>query len=185
MNIFRGTINRILFCFTKYKLKSCGRNTLCESKYDIEGANYISLGENVRTKPRLHIAAIDSHNGLQFSPSIIIGNNVSINYDVHIAAIDKIVIGNGSLLASKIFITDHYHGDTSKESLEIPPNDRLLVSKGPVIIGENVWIGENVAIMPGVNIGNNSVIGANSVVTKDVPPYSVVVGSPAKIIKKY
>ena len=53
-----------------------------------------------------------------------------------------------------------------------------------VVIGENVWIGDKATILPGVSIGDGAVIGANAVVTKDVPPYSVVVGNPAKIINK-
>jgi acetyltransferase-like isoleucine patch superfamily enzyme len=57
-------------------------------------------------------------------------------------------------------------------------------TKGDVIIGNDVWIGRNVIILSGVKIGDGAVIGAGSVVTKDVPPYSVVVGNPASIVKK-
>ena len=184
MNIVKGSYNRIRFYFTKLKLKDCGKSTLFESPYEIEGAKYISVGSNVRVKPRFHIAAIDNHNGLTFNPTIIIGNGVSINYDVHIACIDRVEIGDGALLGSKIFITDHFHGDTNLESLSIPPSQRPLTSKGPVVIGKNVWIGEGVAIMPGVTIGDNSIIGANSVVTKDIPGFSIAVGAPARIIKE-
>jgi len=53
----------------------------------------------------------------------------------------------------------------------------------PVIIGNDVWIGSRVIILDGINIGNGSVIAANSVVTKDVPPYSIMAGVPAKVIK--
>ena len=185
MNILSGGVNRILFIPLKKRLKHCGRKSLIEPFYTVEGAKYISLGDNVRIKPRLHIAAIDQHNGIHFNPKIKIGNNVSINYDVHIACIHKITIGSGTLLGSKIFITDHYHGNTTLESLRIAPSERKLESKGSVEIGKNVWIGENVAIMPGVKIGDNSVIGANSVVTKDIPQFSVAVGIPANVIKKY
>ena len=52
-------------------------------------------------------------------------------------------------------------------------------------IADDVWIGGNVVILAGISIGEHAVIGAGSVVTKDVPPYSVVVGNPAKIVKKY
>ncbi|MFH1716903.1 MAG: acyltransferase [Planctomycetota bacterium] len=55
----------------------------------------------------------------------------------------------------------------------------------PVVIGRNVWIGSNTVILPGVKIGDNSVIGAGSTVVKDIPPYTVAVGKPAKIIKQY
>lgn len=56
--------------------------------------------------------------------------------------------------------------------------------KGAVFIGNNVWIGDNVIILSGVRIGDGTVIGAGSVVTKDIPPYSIAVGNPAKVIKK-
>ena len=59
-----------------------------------------------------------------------------------------------------------------------------MTSKGPVIIGDNVWIGDKATILGGVTIGESVIIAANSVVTKDVPPYSVVAGIPAKVIKK-
>lgn len=180
-----GIFNRLIFFPYKFRLNKCGKNTLFESPFVVEGEKYIKLGKNIRIKPRLHIAAIDTHNGLSFTPQIIIGDNVSINYDVHIACINKIEIGDGTLLGSKIFITDHFHGDTSIESLRVPPSKRLLTSKGAVVIGKNVWIGEGVAIMPGVTIGDNAVIGANSVVTKSVPPYSVAVGNPARVMKEY
>ncbi|OQW92808.1 MAG: hypothetical protein BWK78_00555 [Thiotrichaceae bacterium IS1] len=57
-------------------------------------------------------------------------------------------------------------------------------TKGDVLIGNDVWIGTEVIILSGVTIGDGAVIGAGSVVAKDVPPYAVVVGNPAKVIKK-
>ena len=66
----------------------------------------------------------------------------------------------------------------------VPPIKRELRTKGEVVIGDNVWIGDKASILPGVIIGKGSIVGANSVVTKDVPPFTVVGGNPAKIIKK-
>ena len=68
--------------------------------------------------------------------------------------------------------------------MHIKPNDRDVVSKGPVVIGNNVWIGDKATILPGVTIGDGAVIAVNAVVTKDVPVYSVAAGNPARIIKK-
>ena len=65
----------------------------------------------------------------------------------------------------------------------MPPIERPIVSKGKIIIGRNVWLGENVVVLGNVTIGEGAVIGANSVVCKDIPPYSISGGVPAKIIK--
>lgn len=54
----------------------------------------------------------------------------------------------------------------------------------PIVIEDDVWIAARVNVMAGVTIGKGSVIGAGSVVTKDIPPYSIAVGTPAKVIKK-
>lgn len=64
------------------------------------------------------------------------------------------------------------------------PSIEDMPLKGDTIIGNDVWIGQNVTVMPGVHIGDGSIIAANSVVTKDVPPYHIAGGNPAKIIKK-
>lgn len=179
----RAIKNRIVFFPRKLKLKKCGRRVIFESSFVLSGESYITLGDNIRIKPRLQLEAIDTLGNTKFTPEIVIGDDVSINYDVHIACINKVVIGKGVLIASKVFISDHGHGDTCTETLQIPPSKRTLYSKGPVIIEENVWIGEGAAIMPGVTIGRNSIIGANSVVTKDIPPFSVAVGTPARVIQ--
>jgi len=87
------------------------------------------------------------------------------------------------LIASKVFISDHSHGDTSEKCMKIPPLERPIISKGPIIINDNVWIGEGVSILANVTIGESAIIGTNSVVTKDVPSFTVVVGVPARILR--
>lgn len=149
--------------------------------YIFNGKN-IFIGENFSSSRRNRFETFNFFNDESFSPRIEIGNNVIINDDCHIACINKIKIGNNVLFASKIFITDHFHGETSIESINHTPLNRSLTSKGMVVIGDNVWIGEGVCIMPDVNIGNNCIIGANSIVTKSFPKNSVIAGNPAKII---
>ena len=56
--------------------------------------------------------------------------------------------------------------------------------KGDTVIGNDVWIGQNVTIMPGVKVGDGCIIGTNAVVAKDIPPYSIAVGNPARVIKR-
>ena len=94
----------------------------------------------------------------------------------------RITIGDDVLFASNVLVTNENHG-MNPESNE-PYMNQALNSKD-VKIGDGCWIGEKVIILPGVSIGEKCIIGAGSVVTKSVPNYSIVVGNPAKIIKKY
>ena len=88
-------------------------------------------------------------------------------------------IGNGVRIAAHCMIVagNHRFEDTSK------PIHGQGIEPKPITIGDDVWIGGSVNIMAGVTIGHGSVIGAGSVVTKDIPPMSVAVGAPAKVIK--
>ena len=177
-------LNNIYSYSVKRRLKKCGTNTYIESPVYLIGGENISIGNDFYCFKRLRIEAYEKHNGIKYSPNISIGNNVSINYDCHIGCINNIIIGNNVLIASRVFITDHFHGNISAKDLRVPVNKRRLISKGSVIIEDNVWVGEGVVIMPNVVIGKNSIIGANAVVTKCFPANSVIGGVPAKLIKK-
>lgn len=148
----------------------------------IKGEKYIKVGSNFVCREGLRLEAVDKYGEQCFSPKIVIGDNVDIGCECHIGAINEIEIGNGVLMGSKVYITDHSHGNMADE-FDIEPVKRKLFSKGKVIIGDNVWIGDNVVIMPDVIIGNGAIIGANAVVTKNVEPFAVVAGVPAKLIK--
>ena len=102
---------------------------------------------------------------------------------VQISCIDRIVLGDHLLVGQNVYISDNSHGNADATAIGTPPLERPLTSKGPVVIGKNVWIGRNSTILSGVTIGDNAIIGANSVVTRDVPENCVVAGSPAKPIK--
>jgi len=115
---------------------------------------------------------------------IIIEDNVCIGEDAHITSTTLIYIGKNVLTGKKVLITDNAHGASTADLLDLAPVKRPLYSKGSVYIEENVWIGEKASIMPGVRIGKGSIIAANSVVTKDIPPYCVAAGIPAKVIKQ-
>lgn len=176
-------ITYVTTAYVARQLKRHGENPVFFFPITVHGLQHVTVGDNFTAYSRLRLEAYDAHNSHSYSPEIVIGENVSINYDCHIACIHKIAIGNNVLIGSKVFITDHFHGDNDYESLTIAPNSRPLVSKGAVIIEDNVWIGEGVAIMPNTIIGRNSVIGANAVVTKNVPPFTVVAGVPANPIR--
>ncbi|WP_395042745.1 acyltransferase [Flavobacterium sp.] len=167
----------------KKKFKKIGFAFRLGTDYRILNPQYVEIGENFGASSRFRLEVTDSYGDQTFSPTVKIGNNVIFHTDVHIGCINKIEIGDDCLFASRIFITDHYHGDTSIEMIKLPPRYRPLVTSGPVIIKNNVWIGEGVAIMPNVTIGENCIIATNAVVTKSIPPNSVAAGIPAIVIK--
>jgi acetyltransferase-like isoleucine patch superfamily enzyme len=95
--------------------------------------------------------------------------------------IGPVNIGNHVNLAQNITVTalNHNYEDISK------PIDTQGISTKQVTIEDDVWIGANSVVLPGVTIGKHAIIGAGSIVSRDIPPYSVCVGSPAKVIKQY
>ena len=149
----------------------------------VRGKNFMVLGEGLTTGVNVRLDAIAP---MGSSPVLHIGRHVQINDSVHIGAIKEVIIGDYTLIASRVFISDHNHGNyqiqDTASAPDIPPVDRPLTSK-PVHIGCNVWLGEQVCILPGVNIGDGVIVGANSVVTHDIPRNSIAAGNPARVIR--
>lgn len=170
--------------FLSIRFKSCGKNVRFEEMGLIVGSKYITIGSNTSFQRLTYLTAWDRYGRQKFTPEISIGNNCDFGAFNHITCVDKIFIGNGVLTGKWVTITDNGHGGTSYQDMQIRPQERTLVSKGDINIGDNVWIGDKATILSGVHIGKGSIIGANTVVTHDVPPYSVVVGNPAIIIKQ-
>ena len=162
------------------RLGSCGKGTRFSKVEYLTGHQHIHVGKNTIFLPHLFLTAWGEYDD---SIKISIGDYSSIGAYCHISAYNKVSIGNHVLIGKWVSIVDNDHGETNKESLMIPPLERKLVSKGPIVIGNHVWIGDKASILGGVTIGEGSIIGAHSVVTKDVRPYSIVAGIPAKVIK--
>lgn len=144
----------------------------------IEGEEYISLGDYVSLNSKAWLLALKQNS---VNPRLVIDDGVTIGRFFHIVAIREIIIGKNVLIADKVYISDNIH---NYDNIKIPIINQEILFKGVVEIGENSWIGENVSII-GAKIGKHCIIGANSVVNKDIPDYSIAVGSPAKVIKKY
>jgi len=149
----------------------------------IRGTKFINWGKGLTSGVNLRIDVfnIEGHP----NPNLQIGHNCQINDYVHIGVINSVIIGNNVLIASKVFISDHNHGDFEKDpELDLPPSKRKLTSAATRIC-DDVWIGEGVMILPGVTIGKSSIIGAGAIVTKNIPEYSIAVGNPARVVKQY
>jgi acetyltransferase-like isoleucine patch superfamily enzyme len=179
---FLGIINLIYF---KIRTILTFKNAkLIRFPIKIRGKRFISIDKGFVTGFNCRIDAFS-----QGEKKILlsIGKNVQINDFVHIGAAESIIIGDNVLIASKVFISDHNHGNyqgLNQNSPETIPQERAIYSK-PVRIEKNVWLGESVSVLPGVIIGEGSIIGANSVVNNDIPKHSIAVGSPARVVKIY
>jgi acetyltransferase-like isoleucine patch superfamily enzyme len=175
---------QLIYFVLRTKLIS-GKVRIIRFPIELRGRQYIDLGTGLTTGVSCRLEAF-SETG---EKTMYFGNNVQINDYVHICAMQNITIGDNVLMASRIYISDNSHGyykedDDNDTSPDIAPIERAYY-KSPVTIEDNVWIGEGVVILPGITLGKGCIIGANSVVTKNIPPYVIAVGSPAKPIKKY
>jgi acetyltransferase-like isoleucine patch superfamily enzyme len=166
---------RLIFSHT---FKSFGKKASIIDPDIIEGEQYMTLGDYASINSKAWILALKQNN---IEPHLIIEDGVRIGRFSHIVALRSVVIKKNVLIADKVYISDNLHG---YEDINQPIINQPILFKNSVEIGENSWIGENVSII-GASIGKHCVIGANSVVTRNIPDYSVAIGSPAKVIKRY
>ena len=183
-------LQKIRFAFNCFRtgyyksvLKSLGNGTILCSDVTIRRGEFIEIGKRCIISPQTVLST--TQNDISNSPRLVIEDDVWIGHGCHLTASNSVTIGKGTLLGKYITITDNSHGAIIDEEADILPSRRPVVSKGPVIIGKNVWIGDKAVILPGVTIGDSVIVGAESVVTHDVPARSIVVGNPAKIIRTY
>ena len=176
------------YIYTGYNIRrfaAWGEGSVVEPRWlRLTGGKCIRVGENCSFDKDVELTAWDEYEGRKFTPEIVIGSGCTIRTRNHITAVNSIRIGDNLLTGPDVLITDNAHGGFTIGELSIRPQERQVVSKGKVVIGNNVWIGEKASVMPGVTVGDGAVIAAGSVVTKDVPPYTIVAGVPAKTIKK-
>jgi acetyltransferase-like isoleucine patch superfamily enzyme len=107
-----------------------------------------------------------------------IGHNTYINRRTFLDVIDSLSIGNDVAIGPGCYITDHDHGIGADQ-----PVLRQEMVSAPTRIEDAVWIGANVVVLKGVTIGRGTIVGAGSVVTRSLPPNSIAVGVPAKVIR--
>jgi lipopolysaccharide O-acetyltransferase len=161
------------------RLGAFGPGSEIGSPVMVTGHESIRIGARVAIWGYGRLEAFETGRGTE---RIVIGDGTKIQPHVHIAAARSVRIGAEVLMASHVYITDHDH-DYSDPASPVVSNNRLVVD--PVTIEDRVWLGERVMVLKGVTIGESSIVGAGSIVTKDVPPFSIAVGAPARIISRY
>lgn len=158
-----------------------GRGSSIAGPNWVVGPEAIEIGEQVSIWRHARIEAICSPQNAG-AIRLSIGDGSVIQPYVHIGAAQRVTIGKHVMIASNVYITDHDH-DLSDPMDPASVNSRLI--NAPVHIGDYTWLGEKVVVLKGVTIGERSIVGAGAVVTNDIPPMSIAVGSPAKVIRSY
>ena len=143
---------------------------------------YISIGDDTLIGPGVALSAGMVPGQECISKVVVsIGDRCLIGRGSGIVGHFSIEIGNDVWTGHHVYITDQNHGydDVTR------PISQQSQPERPVVIGDGSWLGHGAVVLPGVTIGKHVVIGANSVVTKDIPDFSVAVGSPARVIRQY
>ncbi|WP_121966910.1 Vat family streptogramin A O-acetyltransferase [Myroides sp. N17-2] len=160
-------------------------------KFPLEHYNRLCFLKNIITNPNIIVGDYTYYDDFE---SV---DNFEKNVKYHFDFIgDKLILGKFCMIASGVTfimnganhkmdgITAYPFNIFGKDWKVAEPKLSDLPYKGDTVIGNDVWIGTNVTIMPGVKVGDGSIIASNATVTKDVAPYSIVGGNPAKEIKK-
>lgn len=142
---------------------------------------HIRWGKGLSIQKNCRIEAVTEYEGIKYNPSIILGNRVSFQQNAHLTCAERIKIGDNTAIASNVTITDIDH---PYQDITIPI-ERQHLKVIPVKIGKDCKIYNNAVILQGTVIGNHCVVGANSVVKGTFPDYSVIVGCPSRIVKRY
>lgn len=144
--------------------------------------NYISIGSDTLIGPGVALSAgMVPGQVCIASPVVSIGDRCLIGRGSGIVGHLSVTIGNDVWTGHHVYITDQNHG---YEDVDRPISSQSQPER-PVVIGDGSWLGHGSVVLPGVTIGRHVVIGANSVVTRDIPDFSVAVGSPARVVRQY
>jgi acetyltransferase-like isoleucine patch superfamily enzyme len=177
----RATFMRLMAFFYweplfRARCEKAGKNLVVSLFPYVPSNLQIFVGDNVHLNGRVGVVS-----GALYKPRLIIHDNVNISHMVTFTINREVVIEEGVLIASHCYIADtdsHPTDPVLRAAGEAPSEDRILA----VRIQRNAWIGHASHIMKGVTVGEASIVAAGSVVVKDVPPFSIVAGNPARVV---
>lgn len=170
LRLFRLGTNFLLTRFYLRRVTRINGLVFTNRRPDIENSGYLEIGHLVRIWSNVNRCRLSVKKGGR----LIIGNNCRLNGPI-IAVTSEVRIGNNCRIAPQVYIMD---GDF--HALD----DRLAEGASqPIIIEDDAWIATRSMVLKGVRIGKGAIVAAGAVVTKDVAPYTVVAGVPAKVVK--
>ena len=161
-----------------WRFDGLGRRSVLKRKCLVNHPQAVLIGSRVSIMDQFIFA--DLRPGIGKEPKILIGDGCTILFRFQCNAAECVRIGRNVLIASNVLICDSDH---VVEPGGVPVTRNAKFVTRPVLVEDNCWVGQNAVILKGVTVGHDSIIGANSVVTRDVPPFSVAGGNPARVIR--
>jgi acetyltransferase-like isoleucine patch superfamily enzyme len=157
-------------------------SAICFPLAALFGERYISIGEGTIIGPYVSLSAgVSPAHDLGAVEVVTIGDRCLIGKGSGIVGHERVVIGDDVFTGHHVYITDANHG---YEDPGLPIGEQFAPPR-PVFIGEGSWLGHGTIVLPGASVGRHVVVGAGSVVTGDLPDFSVAVGNPARVIRRY
>jgi len=173
----------LFFVLSKLKLffhkKDIGKNTYIDSTVNVFGWSHISIGDNTLVGEQSWLNINEREEGFKH---IVIGNYCYIGRRNLLSSSRQLILSDYVMTNNECKFLGSNHVFDNPETPYIATG---TTSDGIQKIGVNVWVGAGVIVLGNVSIGHGSIIGAGSVVTKDIPPFSIAVGNPCKVIKRY
>jgi acetyltransferase-like isoleucine patch superfamily enzyme len=152
-----------------------GSESLIELPVTLHGESRIAIGSKVYVGPGSWLFTQGEDARLE------IGDGTRMSGMCVLSAVRSVRLGRSVLLGRNVYIADNNHGTADSD---VPIVDQELEKIAPVTIDDGAWLGQNAVVLSGVTIGRGAVVGANSVVLDDVPPRTVAVGAPAKVVRE-
>jgi len=164
--------NRLLLHAELARRQSFARGPMHGNVLEMLREGRLAIGPHVLFEPGVWLTSE--------SGRIDIGAGSLLNLGVMVAAVERVEIGAHCMLANGCLVTD---GNHRFDDPDRPVPWQGFTTRGPTVLGDNVWLGANVVVTSGVTIGRRSVIGANSVVATDIPEFSIAAGAPARVVR--
>ena len=170
---------RLFTAMVRRGFRAFGPGSVLSLPIRLVGESQIAIGAGVTVGSGCWLQALKRKETGE-NAVISINDGTSIAGFCTISAAKSVIIEKNVLVARYVYIADHTHAHADRT---VPILSQGITKVAPVRICEGAWLGQSVVVGPGVTIGRGAVVGANSVVTRDVPDFTVVAGSPARVLR--